>query len=62
MEPRPGNVAGKKVEKVTHSVEHSVDWGHVAIGAGVIVLALVLSRLFVGGDPKNQGEGVRTEV
>lgn len=47
MEPLAENVDGKKIQKVTHSVEHSIDWGHVAIGAAGLAAAWVAYRLFV---------------
>jgi hypothetical protein len=62
MEPEPANVDGKKIEKVTHSVEHSIDWGHVAIGVGALAVAWALLRLFSTSEDKNEDDGLMTEV
>lgn len=47
-DPEPSNIAGKKT--VSHSVEHSVDWGHVSLGIGLLVLAYVLAQVFTDED------------
>lgn len=39
-DPAPENVTGEK--RVVHSVEHSIPWGHVALGVGLLALAYVL--------------------
>lgn len=44
MEPAPENVTGQK--RVTHSVEHRINWGYMAIGLGLVMVVLYLS----GGD------------
>ena len=64
MEPNPENVSGEKVQKEVqkHVFEHSVDWGHVALGVAGIVLAYVLYQLLVESDPKNEDAPLGTEV
>lgn len=42
-DPLPENIAGEK--RVTHSVEHSINWGHVALGVAVLALVLYLNSL-----------------
>jgi hypothetical protein len=54
QDPLPENIDGSKV--VTHSVEHSIDWGHVSIGVGLMALAFVTWRLFEGGDGDGDDE------
>jgi len=46
-DPPPENVTGEK--RVVHSVEHSIPWGHVALGVGLIVVAYVLHAHLIDG-------------
>jgi len=54
-DPKPENIAGKKA--VTHSVNHSVDWGTVFIVIGVIFVAWYVDPFgkFVEDDDENGG-------
>lgn len=45
-DPKPGNIKGEK--HVSHTVNHSVDWGHVALGVGLLALAYVLASAWDG--------------
>jgi len=49
-DPLPENIEGAK--RVTHRVEHSVNWGHVMLGLAVVAVVLYLS----GGD-SSEGDG-----
>jgi hypothetical protein len=59
-DPPAENITGQK--EVAHTVSHKVDWGHVALGIGLIALALVARRLFVSNGGKNENDGRGTEV
>jgi len=37
-DPAPENIEGQK--RVVHSVEHSINWGHVAVAIVALVVAL----------------------
>ena len=37
-DPTPENITGEK--RVVHSVEHSIDWGHVAAAIAVLVVVV----------------------
>lgn len=37
-DPLPENITGSK--EVQHAVNHEINWGHVALGVAVIVLAM----------------------
>lgn len=54
QDPKPENIAGSK--QVVHKVEHRIDWGHVALGVGGMLLAYVLYRLF-GTDRDDRESG-----
>lgn len=54
-DPEPSNIAGKKT--VSHSVEHSVDWGHVSLGIGLLVLAYVLAQVFRDAEDEDDESG-----
>jgi hypothetical protein len=41
-DPPAENIRGTKAS--THHVEHSIDWGHFALGIGGLVLAYVIWR------------------
>jgi len=43
QDPAPENITGEK--QIVHKVEHRVNWGHVAVGIGLLTLALVAKRL-----------------
>jgi len=60
QDPHPANIAGQK--RVVHKVEHSIDWGHVALGVGAVAVVWALLRLFSESGDKNQDDGLRTEV
>jgi type VI protein secretion system component VasF len=51
-DPLPENIEGTK--RVTHRVEHSVNWGHVMLGAAAVMVVLYLS----GGDSSEDDDGV----
>jgi hypothetical protein len=53
-DPEPSNIEGRKT--VSHSVEHSVDWGHVSIGLGLLVLAYVLAKVFRDEDADDESD------
>lgn len=56
MEPKPENVDGTKVVK--HSVSHRIDWGYVALGAGLLAVAWTGYRVFVDtGDDESGASG-----
>lgn len=42
QDPKPENIEGSK--RITHTVEHKVDWGHVALGLGLLALVWLISR------------------
>ena len=54
QDPPAENIRGAK--KVTHTVEHRVDWGHVALGIGLLLLAYTLRRMFEKS-PDDDGKG-----
>jgi hypothetical protein len=54
------NVEGKKVEKMTHSVEHVINWSHLSLGLGLIAVGWAVVVLFRGD--KNQEDGLSNEV
>ena len=56
-DPAPENIAGKKM--VTHSVSHEIQWGYVAVGVGLLLLAFVVSRAFANNRDDDQ-EGFST--
>lgn len=37
-DPAPDNISGEK--RVVHSVEHSINWGHLALAIVALVVAL----------------------
>lgn len=52
----------KRVEQVSHSVEHIINWSHFALGLGLVVTALMLGSVFTGEENNQTGEmrrGVR---
>ena len=55
QDPPADNITGQK--RVAHTVSHSVDWGHVALGVGLLMLALVLHRRFTDGGDSDDGRG-----
>jgi hypothetical protein len=58
-DPHPDNISGEK--HVQHVVEHSVDWGHVALGLAGIFVAWKLAQLLDGDDEGNdEVDGVCT--
>lgn len=42
-DPKPENITGEKW--VGHTVEHKVDWGHVALGLGLLALVCLIWRV-----------------
>lgn len=56
MDPKPENITGEK--QVQHVVEHSVDWGHVALGLAAIYALWTLGQLLDDGDDEGNDEGV----
>lgn len=56
-DPIPENIEGSK--EVVHSYEHRIDWGYVALGAGLIAIAYVL---FVLVDDDDDQEEMRTDL
>jgi len=42
QDPKPENIEGTK--RVAHTVEHRVDWGHVALGIGLLALVWLIHR------------------
>jgi hypothetical protein len=60
VEPKPENVTGEKVQK--HVFKHRVDWGHVALGLGVIAVAWVAYQTLAESSPKNEEPSLGTEV
>lgn len=54
-DPLPDNIDGQKV--VSHEVQHSVDWGHVALGVAAIYAIWKGAQLLGGGsDDVEDGE------
>lgn len=51
-DPKVENITGEK--HVQHVVEHSVDWGHVALGLAAIFAAWKVAGL-LDGDDQSQG-------
>lgn len=51
-DPPARNIDGEKV--ITHSVEHKVDWGHVALGVGILALAFIVHRAFLRGSEDDE--------
>lgn len=47
-EPPVENTYGAK--SVSHTIEHRIDWGHVALGVGLLLLAYVLHRAWLSAD------------
>lgn len=45
QDPLPENIAGEK--RVTHTVEHRINWGYAMLGAAGILLVYVI---FIRGD------------
>lgn len=60
MKPKQANVDGKKVEKLTHTVQHTINWSYLALGLGLIVVGWALASGRLGS--KNQTNEMRKEV
>lgn len=55
QDPMPENIDGSKVER--HVFKHSIEWGHVALGIGMVVVAVVVWRVASGeSDEDDQDE------
>jgi len=44
MEPLPENIDGAKTVEYSHEIHHRVNWGYLAIGAAVIVVAYLYQQ------------------
>lgn len=53
QDPPAENITGSK--RVAHTVEHRVDWGHVALGVGLLLLTYVLHRAFLKSSDDESG-------
>jgi hypothetical protein len=62
QDPKPENIEGAK--QVAHTVNHEINWGYVALGVAAVVIVLVLDAKLntETAHPKNDTDGVRTEV
>jgi hypothetical protein len=62
MEALPENVDGHKVEshRFEHQVQHSVNWGYVALAAVGLALIWKLG-LLTAGEPNNEDESEYTQ-
>lgn len=47
-DPLPENIQGSKQVKYTHQMNHHIQWGYVALGVAVIVLALSFGPPLLG--------------
>jgi hypothetical protein len=47
QDPNPENIVGQK--RVTHSVDHHIPWGQVAVGVGLLAVAYVGYKVFLSG-------------
>lgn len=56
-DPLPENIDGSK--RVSHEVQHTINWGHVALGLGVGAAAFVAYRVLAGGE---QGRGEQQSI
>lgn len=59
MEPDPANVEGRVVR--SHSFEHRINWGHVAIAVAVLAVLYRVGPVFVD-EGNSEGDSVETEV
>lgn len=59
-EPLPENVDGviKETHSFNHEVSHSVNWGYVAVGVGLLVTAYVLFHGVESQDENQEPRGV----
>jgi hypothetical protein len=55
QDPVRENIDGSKVER--HVFKHSVDWGHIAIGIGLLAVAAVVWRATSGEDDDEDQDG-----
>jgi hypothetical protein len=51
----------KRVEQVSHSVEHMINWSHFALGLGLVATAWMLASVFAVEENNQTGE-MRREV
>jgi len=56
-EPLPENIEGAKVEQ--HMFEHSIEWGHVALGIGMLAVAYVVYPVLADRQNDEDETGVR---
>lgn len=63
LEPLPENIEGYVVDTSTHSYEHRIPWGHVAVGIGLLALAYVAHQYLNDSDetPAETPEGPAEE-
>ncbi|MCD2205311.1 hypothetical protein [Halobacterium sp. KA-6] len=54
MEPLPENIRGERLER--HTFKHEINWGHVAGGVGLLVLAWVMYQWVVAGESDDDSE------
>jgi hypothetical protein len=52
-DPHPANIQGQK--RVVHKVEHRINWGYVAAGVGLFVLAWVVSGMLQSSSDDETG-------
>lgn len=60
MKPDPSNVHGRVVR--THSFEHRVNWGYVAVAIAVLAVLYRIGPIFVDSEGNDQDTGPETEV
>lgn len=56
QDPPAENITGSK--RVAHTVEHRVDWGHLALGIGLLALSYILYRRFSGSASDESDQNV----
>ena len=56
-DPLPENIEGSK--RVTHSVNHHINWGYVAVGVGLLVVGAAAVSLL--GGSSSEEEAVEVE-
>ena len=57
QDPLPENIDGSK--QVSHSVNHHINWGHVALGLGLLAVGAAALRLL--GGTSSEEETVEVE-
>jgi len=53
-DPAPANISGEK--RVTHSVEHRINWGYVAVAVAVLVVVAVVGSRRSGREPEESAD------